>query len=346
MATTLQPVDLASFVELAAERGLDHAVGTIVCTIASTAAELAEVLADRPVGTWDGSARNASGDVQHPIDLLAHDLFVRQLSNAPVRAVLSEEAHDPIPLDPGARHAVAIDPIDGSSNLATNGPTGTIFSVLACAAGETDRRAFLQTGEAMRAAGFVMYGPATVMALSVGHGTHLFTLDRHAGRFVCSAMNAVVPEAAREFAINAANRRHWDQRVRDYIDDLVAGEDGPRDGDFNMRWIAAVVADTYRILVRGGIFLYPGDAREGYRSGRLRLIYEAFPLAYLVEQAGGAATDLRGRVLDRRPCDLHERTPLAFGSPDKVRRLEEYLTTDGHTGERSPLFADRGLFRS
>ncbi|MEK7296017.1 MAG: class 1 fructose-bisphosphatase, partial [Actinomycetota bacterium] len=242
--------------------------------------------------------------------------------------------------------AVAIDPLDGSGNIVINAPMGTIFSIIRGCSSSDPAAAFFQSGRQVCAAGIVMYGPATVMALSVGHGTELFALDRRANEFVRTHTSLVIPRGTREFAINASNYRHWEPRLRVYIDDLVAGADGPRGENFNMRWIGALVAEAYRILLRGGIFLYPSDSRDGYRNGRLRLLYEAQPVAFLVEQAGGAAIDMTGPILDRQPSDFHERCPLMFGSRDKINRFAEYLITSQFTGERSPLFAARGLFRS
>jgi fructose-1,6-bisphosphatase I len=180
--------------------------------------------------------------------------------------------------------------------------------------------------------------------LTLGEGTHIFTLDRSARLFRLSRRGVRIPEARREYAINASNYRHWDQAIRTYVDDCIAGNEGPRGGNFNMRWIASLVAETFRILGRGGIFLYPNDRRPGYEEGRLRLVYEANPIAMIVEQAGGGATSGETRILDTEPRGLHQRTPLVFGSADKVTRVARHYTWPLSTSERSPLFTERGLF--
>ena len=350
MNAITSPIDLDSVLVGSMSNGLDPEIAAIVQSIAAACIELAGRLQDGPLSSDAASGRrhqviNAGGDAQQPLDVLAHEICMAALRSAPVRAVLSEEADEPILVDASASFAIAIDPLDGSGNISTNAPMGTIFSILIAPSRADAAATFLQSGRQICAAGFVMYGPATVMALSVGNGTDLFVLGR-AGTFVRTHVSVAIPTGTREFAINAANYRHWDPHLRIYIDDLVAGANGPRGEDFNMRWIAAVVADAYRILLCGGIFLYPSDARDGYRDGRLRLLYEAQPIAFVVEQAGGAAIDLTNPVLDRVPRELHERCPLVFGSGDKIDRVAEYLTSSQFTGERSPLFASRGLFRS
>ena len=338
MNAVTSPIDLASVLRGPISNGLDSEIALIVQSIAGASIELASRLRFEPP--------SSGGDVEQPLDIVANEIFLAALGCVPVRAVLSAVAHEPILMDDSASFAVVITPLDRSGNSSANAPMGTIFSVLRASSPDDPTGAFLQSGRRhICGAGFVMYGPATVMALSVGRGTDLFMLGR-AGAFVRTHARLAMPIGTREFAINAANYRHWDPRLRIYIDDLVAGTDGPRGQDFNMRWIAAVVAEAYRILLHGGIFLYPSDARDGYRNGRLRLLYEAQPLAFLVEQAGGAAIDMTNPVLDRVPTELHERCPLVFGSPDKVARVPEYLTASQFTGERSPLFASRGLFRS
>ena len=190
----------------------------------------------------------------------------------------------------------------------------------------------------------MIYGPQTALALTLGAGTDIFTLDPACGRFVRTAVHVRVPPHAREFAINASNYRHWDMPVRTWFDDCLAGAEGPRGENFNMRWIASMVAEAHRILVRGGVYLYPGDARHGYRNGRLRLLYEANPIAFLIEQAGGCASTGRERILDRMPRLLHERVPVVFGAREEVERIERYHLGQAPKGETSPLFACRGLF--
>lgn len=319
-------------------------LGAVIAQLAHAAARLANVLAaPREPSAATHEVVNASGDVQQPLDVLAHDIFVAALSCTPVRWLLSEEADEAIVLNPAGRFTVAIDPLDGSSNCAINTPIGTIFSILP--ADDSDVTSAL-SGHNIVAAGVVTYGPATIMLLSVGDGVDVYQLDHPSGNFVRTTRDIRIPSGACEFAINSSNYRHWDPRVRMYIDDLIAGSDGPRGFDFNMRWFAAVAAEVYRIMVRGGIFLYPADDRPGYRKGRLRLVYEAHPIAFLIEQAGGIAIDGDAPVLAKVASSVHERTGLVFGSADKVTRFVDYKPTDQFGGERSPLFGRSGLFRT
>ena len=253
----------------------------------------------------------------------------------------------PVELDPHAPLIVALDPLDGSSNIETNVSIGTIFSLLPTPpGGGAEPAAFLRRGHDQVAAGYVLYGPQTALVLTVGAGTDIFTLDPASGAFVLTNPQVQVPPVSDEFAVNASNARHWSGEVRRWFDDCIAGAEGPRGRNFNMRWIASMVAEAHRILVRGGVYVYPGDAREGYRSGRLRLVYEANPIAMLMEQAGGGASTGRERILDRVPRMLHERVPLIFGSREEVARIERHHIEPHPNGEQSPLFGRRGLFRA
>jgi fructose-1,6-bisphosphatase I len=292
--------------------------------------------------------RNAGGDEQKTLDLRAHDIFLDALRGgplaAPVAALASEEADEPVAITQGAPLAVAIDPLDGSKNIDVNAAIGSIFAILPCN-GLPWQRLFLQPGSTLLGAGFTVHGPQTTLVLTLGAGTDVFTLDRARGGFVLTQPQARLPGGVREYAINAANYRHWDAPIRSYVDDLVAGADGPRGVDFNMRWLGCAVAEAYRVLLRGGVYLYPGDARPGMRQGRLRLVYEANPLAFIIEQAGGAATNGTERILDLMPHSLHQHTPLIYGARDKVERIATYCSGELPDGGRSPLFARRGLFR-
>jgi fructose-1,6-bisphosphatase I len=299
------------------------------------AGELAQVLGE-----------NIGGDTQKQLDLTAHRIVIEQLAGAPVAIIGSEESEEPVVLDPSAPLAIAIDPLDGSSNIDTNVSIGTIFTILPMLAGATPGASLLQKGICQLAAGFLVYGPQTALVLTLGQGTDIFVLDRRSGDFRLAAAAVEIPLGTSEFAINASNERHWAPPVRGYIEDCLAGADGPRGKDFNMRWIASLVADAFRILRRGGIYLYPADARKGYREGRLRLVYEANPIAFLIEQSGGAATDGQQRILDRLPKHLHERTPLVFGSRDKVERVAGHYAAPHHLTDRAPLFGRRGLLRA
>jgi fructose-1,6-bisphosphatase I len=289
----------------------------------------------------------AAGDLQKELDVRANDILARSLAAAPVAALASEELEAPLALTAGAPVVVAVDPLDGSSNIETGAPLGTIFSILPTPAGLTgaEPAAFLQPGAAQIAAGYVIYGPQTTLALTLGSGTDIFAYDDDGGltRIVAGAG---VPERTREIAINASNYRHWDAPIRVWFDDCLAGAEGPRGEDFNLRWTAAMVAEAQRILLRGGVYLYPADARSGYHDGRLRLIYEGNPIAFLMEQAGARASTGRARMLDRVPQKLHERTPLIFGSRAEVERLERYHLDPHPIGETSALFGRRGLFRA
>lgn len=327
--------------------GCPRGVADVIDRLARTAIELAELIAGGDAALAAERSDKGGGDHQIGLDLVADELFAGCLAGAPVHSLASEERVDVTLLDPGAAVAVAIDPLDGSSNLAANAAVGTIFTLFPAGAAGDPGDPFRAAGTAQLAAGVVMYGPATTMALTVGAGTACFVADRRVRTWRLATARLAIPDGTPEYAINASNRRHWPAGLRTYVDDLVAGEDGPRGIDFNMRWNAALVAETHRILGRGGIFLYPADDRDGYRRGRLRLLYEAFPVALLVEQAGGAATDGRSRILDGSlgAAGLHQRTPLVFGSPDKVARVATYLDTT-FPSDHAPLFAARGLFRS
>ncbi len=329
-----------------------RAVAKTVLAIAGAARDIAQLVSQGELAGALGSVvgGNSDGDAQRELDVRANELLLAALKGAPVALVASEEFESPIECDPKASLVVAIDPLDGSSNIDVNVSVGTIFSVLAMPEprsgdGLADT-ALLQCGNQQKAAGYVIYGPQCAMALTVGKGTHIFTLDHGTGKFRMTAAAVRVSEQASEYAINASNERHWSQTIRAYIHDCRAGKDGPLGRDFNMRWIASLVAEAHRILARGGVFLYPRDARKGYEQGRLRLVYEANPVAFLIEQAGGKATDGIRRILDISPNKLHERTPLIFGSADEVDRIVRYKTEQGFSGERSQLFNERGLYRT
>ncbi|WP_042777163.1 class 1 fructose-bisphosphatase [Sinorhizobium fredii] len=296
-------------------------------------------------GTRGGS--NADGDLQKDLDVACDGLFLSCLQGVPVACYASEELENPVLLDPNARLAVAIDPLDGSSNIDTNVSIGTVFSVLPAVKGPgcDPTQSFLQPGNRQLAAGFFLYGPQTALVLSLGKGTEIFIFSSRLGCFVQGYKSVNIPERTSEFAINMSNYRHWEEAIRLYVDDCLAGSEGPRERDFNMRWIASLVADTYRILVRGGIFLYPADGRKGYHQGRLRLVYEANPIAFIIENAGGAATTSVTRILDLVPEELHQRVPLVFGSRREVARVARYHVDPNMIGERAPLFGKRGLFR-
>jgi len=269
--------------------------------------------------------------------------MVDALRAAPVAVIGSEELDAPLSAAAAAPIAVAIDPLDGSDNIDTGVPVGTIFAVLPRAGDAAG--GLLQPGTAQIAAGYFMYGSRTLLALTFGSGTQVFTLDPDCGAFVLTSAAVEIPRETREYAINGSNHRHWDEAVRLYVADCQKGASGPHGTDFNTRWNASLVAEATRILTRGGIYLYPADARPNYRQGRLRLTYEANPIAFLVEQAGGGASDGRSRILDLVPAALHQRVPLVFGSRREVERIARYYAAPQDTGETSPLFGRRSLFR-
>jgi fructose-1,6-bisphosphatase I len=318
--------------------------------IAVTAAEMSNVIGMGGLQGRLGAARsstNVDGDVQKELDVLANDVFIDVFRQAPVAAVVSEELRDPLVLNPGAPLAIAMDPLDGSSNIDTNVSIGTIFSILPALAHADDPVAhFLQPGRAQTAAGFVIYGPQTSLVFALGgNPTQIFTLDRSEGAFFRAVSPVAIPRESSEYAVNASNYRHWEAPVRAFIDDCVQGAEGPLRRDHNMRWIGSLVADAYRIFLRGGIFLYPGDQRRGYNRGRLRLLYEASPIAFIVERAGGSATDGARPILDIAPEAIHERVPLIFGSSAQVELVARYHC-DPQFSERAPLFGKRGLIRN
>jgi len=277
-----------------------------------------------------GSAgtENIQGEAQKKLDVISNEILVEANEwGGYLAAMASEEMEKPYQIPnryPRGKYLLLFDPLDGSSNIDVNISIGTIFSVLQCPDGinEPDEKAFLQPGSKQVAAGFAVYGPSTILVLSVGNGTVAFTLDRELGSFVLTNERITVPEDTGEFAINMSNMRIWDAPVKRYIDECLAGKTGPRGRDFNMRWVASMVADVFRILTRGGIFMYPCDARR--REGRLRLMYEANPMAFIVEQAGGAATDGKTRILDIQPSALHQRIGVVIGSKNEVERVTAY----------------------
>jgi fructose-1,6-bisphosphatase I len=328
--------------------GSDPDRATVAETVVAIAAAGRRIAALVRRGAIEGglaavTRASATGDDQKALDIAANDLILEALAAAPVAAFCSEEMDAAVPMKAGAPLVVAVDPLDGSSNIDTNVSVGTIFSVLpATDAGD----AFLQPGHRQRAAGYLIYGPQCALVLTVGDGTDVYTLDPDTDAFVQTARGVRIPERTSEFAVNASNYRHWDQAFRAYVDECLAGAHGPRGRDFNMRWIASMVAEAHRILTRGGIYLYPADARRGYDAGRLRLIYEGNPIGFLVEQAGGGCTTGTERMLDLVPTGLHQRVPLVFGSAHEVAHLERVLREPAAAAHRSPLFNHRGLLRA
>lgn len=326
-------------VELAAALeadGADPAAARVVLALARAAQELAAVIArpslDGRLGAATGGA-NSDGDAQRKLDIIAEALCRGALEGAGVGPYLSEETEGVVELDPRGAVAVAIDPLDGSSNIDVNGVIGTIFSILPASPGAAPEAAFTQTGRAQIGAGFFIYGPQTTLVLTLGKGVDVFTLDRTAGAFVLAERGLTIPRETAEYSINASNHRHWREPVRRYVEHCILGAEGPHGRTHNMRWVGSLVADAYRIFLRGGVFMYPADARKGYEQGRLRLLYEASPVAFLAEQAGGAATDGEQPVLDLVPERPHQRAPLVMGSADKVEAVARYHREGARGGE-------------
>lgn len=267
---------------------------------------------------------NADGDVQKALDVMVDDAFLEAAKvSGVVAAYCSEEQNSAVVLDEDAPLIVAIDPLDGSSNIDVNVSIGTIISILPNPGGDLQKSA-MQVGDKQLAAAFFVYGPQTSLILTTGQGTDLFLMDPNSGLFMLVEEGIKIPEVTSEYAINGSNARRWLAPIQRYVNDLILGKEGPRERDFNMRWIGSLVADAGRIFNRGGIFLYPSDSRPKYENGRLRLIYEANPVAFLVEQAGGSATDGTDRILAKIPAEIHERTVLVFGSKTEVRWVELY----------------------
>lgn len=324
------------------------AVSATVQAIARSSIAVSELVSKGALAGKLGrvTARAGEFDEQKEIDVIANDSLIAELRAAPVAAFASEELAEPVTLDATAPLLVASDPLDGSSNVDANVSFGMIFSVLPRHPSSTGAAAFLRPGSHQLAAGFTVYGPQTVLALSVGSGTHVFTLDRETRQYVLTNRAVSIPSVTKEFSINSSNARFWDEPIRIYIHDCENGASGPRGFDFNMRWTGSPVADAYRILTRGGIYLYPGDSRKGFHQGRIRLIYEANPIGFVIEQAGGRATTGKERLLDVVPVELHQKAPLIFGSVDEVDRVGRLYSGCDLKGERSPLFGRRGLFRA
>ncbi len=298
-------------------------------------------------------SQNVQGEAQTKLDVLANEIFLRTNEwGGQLAGMASEEMEHPylIPGEyPRGRYLLVFDPLDGSSNVDVNVSVGSIFSVLRAPEGmaQPAEADFLQPGCEQTCAGYAIYGPTTMLVLTLGHGVHGFTLDRESGEFILTHPGMRIPEDTGEFAINTSNERFWEPPVKRYVSECLAGKSGPRDKDFNMRWIASLVAEVHRILVRGGLFMYPRDTKDPSRPGRLRLLYEANPMAMLVEQAGGAASTGRDRIMEVAPEALHARIPVILGSKNEVERIERYHREHEEGLDQpytSPLFRTRSLF--
>ncbi|RQW25375.1 class 1 fructose-bisphosphatase [Rhodobacteraceae bacterium CH30] len=274
---------------------------------------------------------NVQGEAQKKLDVIANDVLLEANEwGGNLAAMASEEMELPYSIPDGlprGRYLMLFDPLDGSSNIDVNISVGTIFSVLECdesVTGHPTEADFLQPGTRQVAAGYTVYGPQTMLVLTFGNGVYGFTLDRENGSFVLTHPEMKIPESTGEFAINMSNMRHWEAPVQRYVGELLAGKTGPLAKDYNMRWVASMVAEVHRILVRGGVFMYPKDARDPAKPGKLRLMYEGNPMAFIVEQAGGMATNGHQRILDIQPAALHERVAVFLGSKEEVARVTAY----------------------
>lgn len=302
-----------------------------------------------------GGSVNVQGETQKKLDVLSNDVFIRRTEWAGnLAGMASEEMDLPYQIPgqyPRGKYLIVFDPLDGSSNIDVNVSVGSIFSILRAPQEVIDSGRdvadadFFQTGAQQVAAGYALYGPTTMLVLTVGDGVNGFTLDPTLGEFMLTHPKLQIPEDTHEFAINASNSRFWEAPVKRYVDECLAGNTGPRDKDFNMRWIASMVAEAHRILMRGGVFLYPRDSKDPAKPGRLRLLYEANPIGMIMEQAGGRASTGETPMLGVQPSSLHQRIGLVFGSKNEVERIERYHAEPARAELDNPLFAERSLFR-
>jgi fructose-1,6-bisphosphatase I / sedoheptulose-1,7-bisphosphatase len=330
-------------------------LGALLVDVAAAVKAISAMTAKGALGGYLGAqgSTNVQGEMQQKLDVLAHEVMVRSCEWGGLLAgMVSEELPEPYAVPEEyvrGRYLLVFDPLDGSSNTDVNVSVGTIFSVLRHEHAQPPAVAhYLQPGDRQVAAGYAIYGPATMLVITVGKGTHGFTLDREIGNFILTHPDLQIPADTSEFAINSSNARFWEPPVHRYVSECQAGKSGIRSRDFNMRWIASLVAEVHRILMRGGVFMYPRDTRDSSRPGRLRLLYEANPISFLIEQAGGRATTGSERLLEVVPQTLHQRIPLILGSRSEVERIERYHAEYRSGSDRpfsSPLFNERSLFR-
>jgi fructose-1,6-bisphosphatase I / sedoheptulose-1,7-bisphosphatase len=330
-------------------------LGALLVDVAAAVKAISAMTAKGALGGFLGDlgTKNVQGESQHKLDLLANEAMVRSCEWGGLLAgMASEELDEPYSVPSEyvrGRYLLVFDPLDGSSNTDVNVSVGTIFSVLRHDKSDPPAMTdYLQPGQQQVAAGYAIYGPATMLVITVGKGTHGFTLDREIGNFILTHPNLQIPADTSEFAINTSNARFWEPPVHRYVTECQAGKTGDRGRDFNMRWIASMVAEVHRILMRGGVFMYPKDTKERSKPGRLRLLYEANPMSLLVENAGGRASTGSQRLLEIVPEALHQRIPLILGSRNEVERIERYHLEHASGMDRpysSPLFNERSMFR-
>ena len=334
MKKSTKPISLTQFLieEQRDKQHINADLRLLIEVVARACKAISIAVGKGALGGVLGSAgtENVQGEVQKKLDVLSNEILLEANEwGGHLAALASEEMDDPHPIPhryPKGEYLLVFDPLDGSSNIDVNISVGTIFSVLRCPNNvkEPDEKAFLQPGTKQVAAGYAVYGSSTMLVLTLGDGVYAFTLDRELGSFQLTGRNLTIPADTREFAINMSNIRHWEEPMRRYIEELLAGKTGPRGADFNMRWVASMVADVHRILTRGGIFIYPRDLKDKSKPGKLRLMYEANPMAMIVEQAGGAATTGLVRILDVQPESLHQRVPVFLGSKNEIERVTAY----------------------
>ena len=319
------------------QRGIEGATGEftgLLSDIATACKKIASLVDKGDLIGVLGAAgsENVQGEEQKKMDIITNEVFIEALeNNGHVAAMASEEMEEVYNLaagKPRGHYLATFDPLDGSSNMDVNVSVGTIFSILKAPAGVENPgpEHFMQPGTTQVAAGYCLYGPSSIMVITTGKGVKMFTLDRDMGEFIMTRDDVKIPEDTKEFAINASNMRHWEAPVKRYIDECLQGKEGPRGKDFNMRWVASMVAEVHRILTRGGIFMYPIDekTKKAGKEGKLRLMYEANPMSFIVEQAGGASTTGRERIMEIKPKELHQRVPVVLGSKNEVELVTKY----------------------
>ncbi|WP_348944545.1 class 1 fructose-bisphosphatase [Chitinibacter sp. FCG-7] len=332
-------------------------VAPLLLALAQSCRLIAQAVRDAALNNATGAAgsSNIQGEAQQKLDVISNELMMAETREL-VRALASEEMDDIVPCNPDSELLLVFDPLDGSSNLDVNISVGSIFSILATPknpAGDISAEAFLQNGRSQLCAGYALYGPATMLVITTGNEVNGFTFDEHSGLFMLTHPKLRIAAEAKEFAINTSNARHWPAPIQRYIAECQAGSSGVRGRDFNMRWVASMVAEVHRILLRGGVFLYPQDARTNAKNGKLRLLYEASPMAMLVEAAGGAASTGCERLLDVQPERLHQRVPVILGAKSEVELIAGYCREDidsnslqSNTQQSIPLSRHQTLFET
>ena len=318
--------NLTSFLKQHSE---DTELNSVIEDILSTCTEIANQLQFGSLAGVLGSAEqeNVQGECQKKLDVISNDMLKECLaSNAKVKGLASEEEEYPVQCNSDGRFLVLFDPLDGSSNIDVNVTVGTIFSVLEASIDENGDSisSYLKAGHKQIAAGYVLYGPSTILMLSTGKGVHSFTLNPQSKSYILQQSNIMIPRSTQEFAINMSNQRFWLPSMQQYVADLLLGEEGPLEKRYNMRWIASMVAEVHRILTRGGIFMYPFDNREPSKPGKLRLMYEGNPMSFLIEQAGGKSTTAYEDIMSIEPTDIHQRVSVVLGSADEVDVVTRY----------------------